>query len=243
VRLCRWVLLKNSISSAVSRAVPERSPSVSPPRHTAPYHKEPPPAPDDAEVFVFPDGDIFAEFFVSDSEESPEADMTDTASEAQWLDSLLESLADEDDADFEHDPDDELISLSDISTRSVDGSSSTQIAPETVFLPPSPPLLPTQCTLYRYQAPHLHTSDLPPLPRDDDIEEFSLPDVMEDSASDTDTESISTPESRSMSSLNDGPSRGPLIRIVDEAVHAPALPPFNFFPLRGFTSDEFTQEC
>jgi len=243
VRLCRWVLLKNSISSAMSRAVPERNPPPAPPRHTLtdPFDKQTPP--DDAEVFVFPDGDIFAESFVSDAEDdcpSPIIDMTDTASEAQWLDSLLESLADDNDPDFEHDPDDELVSLSDISARSVDASSS-QIAPESVFLPPSPPLPPIQ-SLYRYRAPRSYADELPPLP-DDDIEELSLPDAAEDSASDTDTESISTPESRSMSSLNDGAPRGPLVRIVDEVMHGPALPSFSFFPLPGFSNNEFSQEC
>jgi len=238
VRLCRWVLLKNSISSSMSRAIPERSPS--PARHTNPPQQETPS--DDAEVFVFPDGDIFAESFVSDAEDdrSPIVDTTDPASEAQWLDSLLESLADDEDGDFEHDPDDELISLSDSSARSVDASS-PQIAPETVFLPPSPPLCPVQYPMYRYRAPRLHIDELPPLP-DDDIECLSLPDA-EDSASDTDTESLNTPESRSMSSLNDGSPRGPVIRIVDEMMHGPALPSFSFFTLPGFSNNEFTQEC
>jgi len=236
VRLHRWVLLKNSVSSAMSRAMPERSPSP------ATCHTESILPADDAEVFVFPDGDIFAESFVSEDDDISRhcaTDLTGTASEAQWLDSLLESLADEDDhdPDFEQEPDDELISLSDISARSIDVSS-PQIAPESVFLPPSPPLGPFQCTLYRYRA---LTRESPSL--SDEIEDLSLPDVEEDSASDTDSESLNTPDSRSMSSLNDVSTRAPMIRIVDEGAHAPALAPFSFFPLPSFPNNEFTQEC
>lgn len=243
VRLCRWVLLKNSISSAMSRAIPERVPS--PPRHTPPYLNQTPP--DDAEVFVFPDGDIFAESFVSpnDDEEHhvglPDIDSADTASEAQWLDSLLESLADDDDdPDFEQEPDDELISLSDISARSVDVTA-PQIAPETVFLPPSPPLRPVQCSLYRYPTPKLLTCD--PVSLTQEIEDLSLPDVVEDSASDTDSESINTPDSRSMSSLGEVSARPPLVRIVDEGVHPSSFYSYPFYPLPEFSDNEFTQEC
>jgi len=239
VRLHRWVLLKNSVSSAMSRAIPERSPS--PPNHTESLHKVTPPT-DDAEVFVFPDGDIFAESFVCEDDISGHSnDMTDTASEAQWLDSLLEALADDDDPDFEQEPDDELISLSDISAHSIDVSA-PQIAPETVFLPPSPPLRPFQCTSYRYRASQLLTCESPSL--SDEIEYLSLPDVEEDSASDSDSESLNTPDSRSMSSLNEVSTRAPMVRIVDEAAHGPALlAPFSFFPLPGFSGNEFTQEC
>lgn len=240
VRLCRWVLLKNSVSSAMSRAIPERAPS--PPRH-APQSLDQTP-PDDAEIFVFPDGDIFAESFVSTDDDSnypdelPDGDSADTASEAQWLDSLLESLADDDDPDFEHEPDDELISLSDLSARSVDVA--PQIAPETVFLPPSPPLSPIQCSLYRYRTPKLLACEPPSLTQE--IEELSLPDV-EDSASDTDSESLNTPDSQSMSSLNEASARPPLVRIMDESTHASSLYSYPFYPLPGFSSNEFAQEC
>jgi len=235
VRLCRWVLLKNSVSSAMSRAIPERTSS---PCHITPVKESPPP--DDAEVFVFPDGDIFAESFVSDQESNHGSiENTDTASEAQWLDSLLESLAD-DDADFDHEPDDELISLSDISARSLDVSE-PQIAPESVFLPPSPPLPPIQCNLYRYRTSQLLSCETPSL--SDEIEDLSLPDAAEDSASDTDSESLNTPDSRSMSSLNDLTTRSPIVRIMDESAHGTVLSPYPYFPLPGFADNEFSEQC
>lgn len=227
----------------MSRAIPERAPS--PPRHAPPYLNQTPP--DDAEVFVFPDGDIFAESIITpnDDEEHhialPDSDSADATSEAQWLDSLLESLADDDDPDFEQEPDDELISLSDISARSIDAPT-PQIAPETVFLPPSPPLRPIQCSLYRYPTPKHLTCDTVSLTQE--IEDLSLPDAVEDSASDTDTESINTPDSRSMSSLGEAAAtRLPLVRIVDESVHPSSLYSYPFYPLPEFSDNEFTQEC
>jgi len=238
VRLHRWVLLKNSVSNAMSRTIPERTPS--PPSHGGSCQTPTPP--DDAEVFVFPDGDIFAESFVSDDDVPifGVIDNADTASEAQWLDSLLESLADDDDSDFEHEPDDELISLSDISARSIDVSSS-QISPESIFLPPSPPLAPIQCTLYRYRSPQHLSCESPSL--SEEIDDLTLADTVEDSASDTDSESLNTPDSRSMSSLNDTTTRAPMIRIVDEGAHSPVLTPFPYFPLPGFTNSDFSQQC
>jgi hypothetical protein len=238
IRLCRWVLLKNSVSSAMSRTVPERCPS--PPRQTLSHSPQPPQ--DEEEIFVFPDGDIFAESFVSDNNVPlfSVVENADTASEAQWLDSLLESLADDDDGTFEHEPDDELISLSDISARSIDVSS-PQISPESIFLPPSPPLSPIQVNLYRYRAPQLLSCDSPSL--SDEIEGLTLADAVEDSASDTDTESVNTPDSRSMSSLNEVTTSAPMIRIVDESAHGSTLSPFPYFPLPGFATNEFSQEC
>jgi len=239
LRLHRWVLLKNSVSNAMSRSIPEQSPS--PPSHTCACQSPTPP--DDAEIFVFPDGDIFAESFVSENDVPifGAIDKTDTASEAQWLDSLLESLvADDDECGFEHEPDDELISLSDISAHSID-IPPPQISPESVFLPPSPPLPPTQCTLYRYRAPQHLSCESPSL--SDEIDDLTLTDTVEDSASDTDSESLSTPDSRSMSSLNDVTTRAPLIRIVDEGTHSPVLSPYPYFHLSGFASNEFSQQC
>ncbi len=243
LRLCRWVLLKNSLTNAISRST-ETTPS---PPADIPL----PPSPEpvfatleqvpEIEAFLFPDGDVFAEFFPVDEQYSTSVSShADLGSEAQWLDSLLESLSEEQEPDTlvaaapaydEEDEDCDLVSLLDLPS-SEDLSLST---PESICLPPSPPLepfLPGQPSHPLYPPNHLMLYSLSDL--SDDLESLALPDAIEDSYSDTDSDSINTPFTQSLSSLAEGANHSPaamrqLVHIVDPsatyAFGADQIPP------------------
>jgi hypothetical protein len=255
VRLCRWVLLKNSLTNTLTRSTESSPPpysDVSPTPKSIPppdLHREP-----TIEAFLFPDGDVFAESFSADDQFSegatPEVDL---GAEALWLNSLLESLSEENEADgltvavpVDDDEEEELdlVSLLDLPSSE---DLSISITPESIRLPPSPPLPPSNSEtsafrLYSHDGRIAYSlSEL-----SDDLESLAPPDVIEDSCSDTDSDSIVTPFTRSFSSLAEGahPSTGamrPLVHIVDHS----ASYGLNEEPLhRNLISESYEpQEC
>jgi len=232
LRLCRWVLLKNTISNALA---PE---PIVPSPISVPVEYE---NLDEEELFQFPDGDVFAESFLQEDEEAVD-------SEERWLDSLLEALGDQDaemdsvtvipvEDDDEDDEYDDLASLTAPSSEDIASSS-----PQSVSLPPSPPLDPLPSapnspvqSFYGHVHPLPHSSPF----YDDDL---PLLDSVDDS-SDDDSESLHTPRSqRSLSSIEDSrPYRTPYIQSSGTEI------PFAGDPLETFSLsipiDAFDQEC
>ncbi|KAG6885994.1 hypothetical protein C0993_006110 [Termitomyces sp. T159_Od127] len=183
--LHRWVLLKNSIISSAS--------------NTAPAPPDDPDEPEelDSDAFMFPDaGKLVGE---------PTAD--GSTSEAQWLDSLLETLGgDDDDDDFaavshisihveDEDDNDDQLSL----VGSPVSSSDDLLTPSACFpLPypypvPYPPFHPP--LIYPYEIDHVSSFDsfsYEPLPYYD-VENSSVPDAIEDTSDDESTDAPTTP--------------------------------------------------
>jgi hypothetical protein len=137
--LHRWVLLKNSINSPTLSSSIASSSDLPPPdahhHHHSSYSEE-----DDDEstdellgsvtvpTFMFPDAGNFVERPHDDAQHS---------SEAQWLDSLLETLGDDDDDDFGADSEQHL-------------SSSTEDDDEHLFSPSASPMSSSD------DLPHMH---------------------------------------------------------------------------------------
>jgi len=210
--LHRWVLLKNSIVNTLSSSAPQL--------HT--HHDSVDEDEDDADEvlhsvevvdsFMFPDaGKLVSE---STTEEAK-------ASEAQWLDSLLETLGDDDDDDFSVDSehhistlpadDDEfplyrptvspMSSSADLPNRSSYYPSSISVQYPVPYPPYHPPLI------HAYHFEPLVSSFSPPsedpLPYHDldDLEDLPVPDAIEDT-SDDESDAPTTPSlGRSSSSL------------------------------------------
>lgn len=190
--LHRWVLIKNSLTSSASHITPTSSAS--------PDDDTDEPEELDSDAFMFPD----AGKFVSGS--TPDG----SNSEAQWLDSLLETLTgDDDDDDFtavshisihveDEDDNDDQLSL----VGSPVSSSDDLLTPSTYFpLPypypvPYPPFHPP--LIYPYELDHDSSFDsfssLPyePLPYYD-VENSSVPDAIEDTSDDESTDAPTTP--------------------------------------------------
>ncbi|KZS98959.1 hypothetical protein SISNIDRAFT_492279 [Sistotremastrum niveocremeum HHB9708] len=199
LRLCRLVLLKNAITSALS-AEPASADTPTLPTTYDDFEQE-------EDLFLFPTGDVFAESFMDETE----PDVSDVDSEARWLDSLLEQLGDEDNDDLdmvtvsraEEDDDDEDFDYPSLTNHSSEDVSLT--SPEFITLPPSPPLdssLPSYMLSLQSRYNHLISSSVsdsqdhdPDLPMLDSVDECS----------DDDSESLNTPHSdRSLSSLVEG---------------------------------------
>ncbi|THU90697.1 hypothetical protein K435DRAFT_780328 [Dendrothele bispora CBS 962.96] len=221
--LHRWVLLKNSFVRALPLTTNNTSPSNE--AMDANYSESPrgaeETASDDADSFMFPD--------VSNMAESSGVD--GGASEAQWLDSLLETLGDDDDDDFSVDnvsvlqPDDDddhmlspivspMSSSDDLS--SVDFSSqadfSSPIAVSYPYPVPYPPFHPPLISYHQLDSsfdPLDITGD--PLPYYDleDVEDLPVPDAIEDT-SDDESDTLLTPSvghsSSSLLSLDSSPA-------------------------------------
>ncbi|KAG6874086.1 hypothetical protein C0995_006943 [Termitomyces sp. Mi166 len=202
--LHRWVLLKNSIISSVNTAPPDEPDEL------------------DADAFMFPDaGKLVAG--------QPPNDGGSSISEAQWLDSLLETLGgDDDDDDFsavshismhvedEDDNDDQL------SLAGSPVSSSDDLLIQPPSLPPHHPITvpyPYPVPYPPFHPPLIYTYDLdptssfdsfstvPPSSYDEplpyyDVENSSVPDAIEDTSDDESTDALTTPSlGRSSNSL------------------------------------------
>ncbi|KAF8212408.1 hypothetical protein K438DRAFT_1806462 [Mycena galopus ATCC 62051] len=208
--LHRWVLLKNSIIQSlplVSTASPTQT-------ATSSYEDD---AEDAAEVdsFMFPDAGKLVE--------RPSSEVN--ASEAAWLDSLLETLGEDDEDDFSADPD---VSVSVVpvdddedlpqSPPMSPNSSSDDLTNFTQsyypYLVPYPPFAPPPISSYHFNTPASSPpSYVDPLPYSycdlDDLDDFPpVPDAIEDT-SDDESDAPSTP-GQSLSSLSLDPASIPL---------------------------------
>jgi hypothetical protein len=220
--LHRWVLLKNSI---VRSQPSSPSPTESTPRSVNVHYvyrqnsvdedveEECEVEEQEEDAFVFPDPDALL-----DSSSDPDT----TVSEAQWLDSLLETLTDDvrDDTST-HDEDDAFFSPSLSSASSsedlVNNSNFYQSSPITVPYPiPYPPL---------FHPPLIHPEDFKyshdidddahrtedglPYYDVDDLDDLSVPEAIEDT-SDDESDTLATPFCRSSSSIAVDPASVPL---------------------------------
>ncbi|TBU48012.1 hypothetical protein BD309DRAFT_885443 [Dichomitus squalens] len=203
--LHRWVLLKNSIlrSHTVDPAPPTADADV---QHV--YRPD-----DEAHDEVEEDAFMFPDPHALGSRSAGGGD-----SEKQWLDSLLEDLGDDDDyADVDGpaasssslpvDEDDEqlspLCSPSSSSDDLVGQHSSLFYQPPPIAVPYPVPYPPLHSPLSPSWL-QLDSCDHDPLPYfdvDDDVEDLCMPDAIEDT-SDDESDALSTPYSRSMSSLS-----------------------------------------
>jgi hypothetical protein len=222
--LHRWVLLKNSIvrsqpSSPTCSTIPEHHPSiVYPPEDTTPKSVVPEPESgpcDHSEAFLFPDPDALScEFTPSLSPSSPKSD----ASEAQWLDSLLESFSDDDEEEEEPistrrsvpDDDQEYLftspSMSPVASSEdlVHHSSYYQSPPISVSYPiPYPPLF--HPPLICLEDPSSRTTPVQEADRPyddvDELDDLSVPEAIDD-MSDDESDTLTTPSRSAVSFVN-----------------------------------------
>jgi len=217
--LHRWVLLKNSIlSSSCSQDT-----SVSEYPETTPNNNEDTDEEEEPEeeigsivvdTFMFPDAGNFLSSHSTDVHDS----------EAQWLDSLLETLAEDEDDDYPSDSDHPSVLPADedddhLLSPSLSPLSSSDDLHQSRFYS-SPVSVPYATHLTSFDSPLAHGYPIAPAPkasaspfshtfqdvlpyRDiDDIEESSVPDAIED-VSDDESDVLSTPSSgRSITSLS-----------------------------------------
>ena len=227
--LHRWVLIKNSIVNSLSSTLPPALPDT----HNDPVDEDDEDEADEVldsvevvDSFMFPDaGKLVSE---SSTEEAK-------ASEAQWLDSLLETLGDDDDDDFSVDSehhmsilpadDDEfplynpVVSPMSSSDDLPNHSSYYPTAPISVPYPvPYPPYHPPLSHAYHFDTtfePLVSSFSSPyedPLPYQDldDLEDLPVPDAIEDT-SDDESDAATTPSlGNSSPSLNLDPASVPL---------------------------------
>lgn len=236
--LHRWVLLKNSIIH-----------SIHPSTSTAAVRPPQSPEPSAADAFIYPD-----------LEKDVDAS---AASEAQWFDSLLETLGDDDDDEFLTDSgiplpslpdeDDEDSLLSPLpSPMSSSDDLTTFASPFAYPYPvPYPPFHPPLISPFHYDSdisPPPYHDPLPYFDEDEDVEDLPVPDAIEDT-SDDESESPSTPSlGRSASLVFVDPATVPLPRHSGPHVYsdtdASFLQSFNFdavpFPNPNHT---FLDEC
>ncbi|KIK59868.1 hypothetical protein GYMLUDRAFT_663746 [Collybiopsis luxurians FD-317 M1] len=218
--LHRWVLLKNSIIHAVS------SPATNIPSstHTDPVAQsevEDEENTEDTDSFMFPD----AGKFVDSSGGS--------ASEAQWLESLLETLGEDDEDEFGGDSgsvlqqDDEYDQI--LSPLPSPMSSSDDLINQSYlsssfsypYLAPYPPFHPPLVNSYHLDSSFTPSPYVDPLPYYDELDDLSVPDAIEDT-SDDESDSPLTPSIQSSASLAD-PAAIPLPpdrpRVIRAAPH------------------------
>ncbi|TFK55247.1 hypothetical protein OE88DRAFT_1805621 [Heliocybe sulcata] len=206
--LHRWVLLKNSIVRSHSPAVPVVSTDTSPSNDVQKRdgeEEEEETFSEEEDMFVFPDAGVFVD--AREAEPSP--------SEAQWLDSLLETLGDErgdDDSDSQVSvsPDDDFsppispLSSSDDLFSPHSCYPSVQTVQHPVYYPPDP--YPPYHPLVR-RCPldsdfHAALDSCPHSAYADDVDDLSVPDAIEDT-SDDESDAPTTPFARSTASLVD----------------------------------------
>lgn len=183
--LHRWVLLKNSITRA-------------PPSSPITPQSDQPELPHDADEDDLEESDAF--MFPDVAKFGPVAESN--AAEAQWLDSLLETLGDDDDDDFNvghlpADDDDDHLLLSPLPSPM---SSSDDLVSQTYFHSPVP-YIPTYPFRPQLMLPY-HPLPNDPLPyydleEDDDVP--PVPDAIDDT-SDDESETPPTPSLRGSSS-------------------------------------------
>lgn len=248
----RWVLLKNSIlsSSNLSDAAVSEYPEVNSNSNEEPDEEEEVAEEEIGSVvvdaFMFPD----AGNFVS----TPDAH----DSEAQWLDSLLETLAEDEDDDYPSDSeihtstlpvdedDDQLLSPSLSPLASSEDLHQSRFYSSSFSVPYSTNFSPFDSPLARgYDVPALKTpvpsfptASEDPLPYHDldDIEDSSVPDAIED-VSDDESDTLSTPSfGRSITSLFLDSSASPTSPIERSRLsyihkHSPYSSPFESDPL------------
>jgi hypothetical protein len=212
ISLHRWVLLKNSIIQSLPLV------STSSPPQAAPSSSDEDEAEDEAEAdsFMFPDAGKLVE--------GPSSEVN--ASEAAWLDSLLETLGEDDDDDFSADPD---VNVSVVPVdEDEDLPQSPPISPMCSsedlttqsyypYLVPYPPFSPSSISSYHFNTPPASSPPPPPyvdpLPYSycdlDDTDDFPpVPDAIEDT-SDDESDTPPTP-GQSLSSLSLDPASIPL---------------------------------
>ncbi|KAJ7219121.1 hypothetical protein GGX14DRAFT_590121 [Mycena pura] len=201
--LHRWVLIKNSIIQSLPLT------AASSPSADDAATSEEDDGDDDIDSFMFPDAGTLLEGFSSEA----------SVSEAAWLDSLLETLGEDDDYDLSPEPevhvslvavddDEDLGPSPPISPMSSsDDLTAQSYYPYLVPYPPYSPPLVTPCSLASSSSvPHVD-----PLPYCDldDLEDFPpVPDAIEDT-SDDESETPPTP-GQSLSSLSLDPASIPL---------------------------------
>jgi len=224
--LHRWVLLKNSIIRSPHLTTSTTSIDNLDANHIySPEEADDDDEVDEADSFMFPDGGKLVDARVEEN---------DNASEAEWLDSLLETLGDEDEDEFNVDSDvhvsasladdDEDLLLSPLISPI---SSSDDLVGQATYYPP-PIAVPYPVPYPPFHPPLAHTYELgsrystldsspPPyenaLPYHDldDVEDLSVPEAIEDT-SDDESDVPNTPSvthSGSTSSLVD-PASVPL---------------------------------
>ena len=227
--LHRWVLLKNSIvrsqpSSPSSSTISEHSSVVGVPEDPTPKSVDRGSEGntcDQSEAFLFPDPDALSyDYTPSSSPPSPKSD----ASEAQWLDSLLESFSDEEEEDepisTRHsvsDDDQEYLftspSMSPLASSEdlTHHSSYYESPPISVPYPiPYPPLF--HPPLIRLEEPLGRTTPLQDVGRPyydvDELDDLSVPEAIEDT-SDDESDSLTTPCRSATSFVNPSASPDP----------------------------------
>ncbi|KAJ7694200.1 hypothetical protein B0H17DRAFT_1159245 [Mycena rosella] len=204
--LHRWVLLKNSIVQSLPLLTASSSSSSGNASASEEDYAD-----DEGDSFMFPDAGKLVE--------GPTTEVN--ASEAAWLDSLLETLGEDDDDDFNPDPDvhasvvpvdddEDLTQSPPISPMSSSDDLTTQsYYPYLVPYPPSAPRI-----SYHFNPPLASSPPPPyvdPLPYCDfdDLDDFPpVPDAIEDT-SDDESEAPPTP-GQSLSSLSLDPASIPL---------------------------------
>lgn len=209
--LHRWVLLKNSIvrSQPCSPSATEKSPfGIDPlPVHTTSTLDE---DEDDCYIeeedgFVFPDPDAL----IGAASTSKTSD-----SEAQWLDSLLETLSEDmGDDTHPHDDDDAFYSPS---LSPISSSEDLVNTPHVSYpIPPYPPLFHPPLILpedLEYRLEGVEEAQVMvgfPYYDVDDLDDLSVPEAIEDT-SDDESEVLHTPYSRSTASFPVDPASIPL---------------------------------
>ncbi|KAJ6547396.1 hypothetical protein B0H19DRAFT_1379676 [Mycena capillaripes] len=205
--LHRWVLLKNSIIQSLPLVAASSSPT---PPAASPDEDD---ADDEADSFMFPDAGKLVE--------GPSTEVN--ASEAAWLDSLLETLGEDDDDDFSPDPDvhisvvpvdddEDLPQSPPISPMSSSDDLTTQSYYP--YLVPYPPFSPPLVSSYHFNTPPSSSPYVDPLPYsdfDDSDDDFPpVPDAIEDTASEDDESEAPQTPGQSLSSLSLDPASIPL---------------------------------
>jgi len=206
VSLHRWVLLKNSLIHDDSRTSPDSNASIVPDIPEVEAEDE------EVDVDLDIDEDVFA-FLFPDPGDDLKSEGNANASEAQWLDSLLETLGDDDDEDIDIpgkgsmsalENEDQSQTVSTSSSFAEDPATPPGVSyavsyPSDLFHPPVSSCNPdSQQHLYFFTGANGVYSPF------DDIDDgyLSMPDAIEDTSDDESMDSPSTPFTRSRSSLN-----------------------------------------
>lgn len=212
--LHRWVLLKNSITQSQPSSPATKEPSYLDADLTYVYRNSSQDEDveeecdiEDEDAFVFPNPDALLDAVSSSAEND---------SEAQWLDSLLETLTD-DMGDDTHSHDDGYYSpsLSPISSSEdlVHASNFYRSEPITVPYPiPYPPLFHPPLILpqdLQYRLDHVDESRSLPYYDADELDDLSVPEAIDDT-SDDESDTVTTPYSQSTASFAVDPASIPL---------------------------------
>jgi hypothetical protein len=192
--LHRWVLLNNSITRSQPLTVSETAtPDVNSSRVIEEYEDE---SEEETDSFLFPDAGKLIDDRIN----------SQSVSEAEWLDSLLESLTDQDGREFNAEDDDEDLLLWPLLSPI---SSSEDLTNPSTYYPP---------ITFPYPVPYppchqLNSHFDSPPTEEHDVDDLSVPDAIEDTSDDeSDTPSTpSLPNSTTTSSLVD-PASIPLPR-------------------------------